>query len=58
MDTFPDPSELTNQQLVELIDALGQGDQETDYLRGVAQRKIEILRAELTQRSGGDDESS
>lgn len=56
MDSFPDPSELTDQQLVEFIDRLSHGEHETDYLRGVAERKVEILRAELVQRSGGSDD--
>ena len=56
MDSFPDPRELTDQQLLELIDRLSRGDEETDYLRGVAERKVKILRAELIQRSGRSDD--
>ena len=56
MDTFPDPRELTDQQLVEFIDRLSRGDQETDYLRAVAARKVKILRAEVIERSGRSDD--
>jgi RsiG-like len=59
MDSFPDPRTLTDQKLVELIDALTRDNQETEYLRGVAERKVQVLRAELARRSGreGDDGS-
>lgn len=56
MDSFPDPRELTDQQLVELVDRLSHGDEETDYLRGVAEQKVKILRAELIKRSGRSDD--
>ncbi len=49
---------MTNHQLVELIDALTNDGQTTEYLRGVAERKVRILRAELARRSGGDDQPS
>ena len=59
MDSFPDPRGLTDQQLLELIDRLSRGDEQTDYLRGVAERKVKILRAELIHRSGlSDDDPS
>jgi hypothetical protein len=55
VDSFPDPRTLTDQELVELIDVLTRDKQETDYLRGVAQRKVAILRDELIRRSGSGD---
>jgi hypothetical protein len=57
LDSFPDPRTLSDEQLVDLIDELTREDQGTEYLRGVAQRKVQILRAELRRRSGsaGDD---
>jgi hypothetical protein len=39
VDFFPDPRELTDSQLVELIDELTRDEPETEYLRGVADRK-------------------
>jgi hypothetical protein len=56
VDSFPDPRAMTDQQLLDLINVLTDEEQETEYLRGVAQRKVLILRAELTRRSGGDDQ--
>lgn len=50
MDTFPDPHELTNEQLRDLIDQLAGADHDSEYLRGVARRKIEVLQAELDRR--------
>ena len=46
---------MTPRELVELIDALTDEEQETEYLRGVSERKVLILRAELARRSGDDD---
>jgi hypothetical protein len=48
---------MTDHQLVELIDVLTNEEQETQYLRGVAGRKVLILRAELARRSSGDDQA-
>jgi len=56
LDSFPDPHELTDQQLVDLIDVLAHEDHATEYRRGVAQRKVELLRAELTRRFGSPDD--
>jgi hypothetical protein len=47
---------MTDRQLIEVIDVLSYEEQETEYLRGVAERKVLILRAELARRSGGDDQ--
>jgi hypothetical protein len=47
---------LTDQQLVDLIDVLAGEKQETDYLRGVAERKVRVLRAELARRSDSADD--
>ena len=51
VDSFPDPRALPDQQLVELIHVLTRDEQQTEYLRGVAARKVLLLRAELTRRS-------
>lgn len=57
VDGFPDPREMTDHQLVDLIDALTRDDQDSEYLRGVAERKVLILRDELARRFGGDDQA-
>ena len=49
---------MTDQQLVELIDVLTHEEQESEYLRDVAERKVVILGAELARRSGEDDRTS
>jgi hypothetical protein len=49
---------LTEQQLVELIDVLSHEEEDTEYLRGVARRKVLVLRAELARRSDGVDDPS
>jgi hypothetical protein len=46
---------MTDHQLVELIDRLTYDEPETEYLRGVSERKVLILHAELVRRSEGDD---
>lgn len=51
MDSFPDPRMLTDQQLVELIEVLTRQEQSTEYLRGVARRKVRVLKGELARRS-------
>ncbi len=56
VDSVPDPRILTDQQLVELIDVLTHDEQESEYLRDVTERKVQILRAELTRRSGSADD--
>ncbi len=56
VDSVPDPREMTDHQLVELINVLTDEEQETEYLRTVAERKVLILRDELTRRSAGDDQ--
>ena len=58
MDSFPDPRTLTDQELVDLIDALSHEEQQTDYLGVVAQRKVTVLREELARRSGSADDAS
>ena len=58
MDSFPDPRELTDDQLVKLIGALTRAEPETEYLRGVARRKVEILRTELIRRSDSAEDDS
>lgn len=50
MDTFPDPHELTDGQLRDVIDQLTRADHDSEYLRGLARRKIELLQAELDRR--------
>jgi hypothetical protein len=47
---------MTDHQLVEFIDVLTHEEQESEYLRGVAERKVLILRAELARRAGGNDQ--
>jgi hypothetical protein len=56
LDSFPDPHTLSDEQLAELIDVLTRDDQENEHLRGVTQRKVQILRAELIRRSGRTDD--
>lgn len=56
VDSFPDPRSLTDQQLVELIHVLTRDEQGTEYLRGIAERKVRLLRAELTRRSAIADD--
>ncbi|MGZ4285467.1 MAG: hypothetical protein ACXVHB_14930 [Solirubrobacteraceae bacterium] len=47
---------MSDEQLVDLIDELTTQDQETAYLRDVAERKVVVLRAELTRRSSSADD--
>jgi hypothetical protein len=54
VDSFPDPDAMTDHQLVKFIDVLTHEEQESEYLRGVAERKVLILRAELARRAGDD----
>jgi hypothetical protein len=49
---------MTDHQLVELIDFLTLEEQKSEYLRGVVERKVLILRAELARRSDGADQAS
>jgi anti-sigma-K factor RsiG len=56
VDSFPDPRKLSKQELAELIDVLTRDEQETEYLRGVARRKVRLFRAELARRSGSADD--
>jgi hypothetical protein len=56
VDSFPDTRTLTDQELVQLIDVLTDEEQESEYLRGVAQRKVRLLRGELARRSGSADD--
>ena len=55
-ETFPDLSNLTDQELKSLIAQLSEEEQEVSYRRRLLHGKIDILRAELVARlqtSGG-----
>jgi hypothetical protein len=59
-ETFPDLSNLTDQELKDLIQQLGDEEHEVSYRRRLLHGKIDILRAELVNRlrgrhAGGED---
>lgn len=60
MESFPDPSSLTDDELRALITELAAQKSESDYMRRVALGKIEVIRTELRSRgenAGGSDPS-
>ena len=59
-ETFPDLSNLTDQELKDLIAQLSDEEHEVSYRRRLLHGKIDILRAELVNRlrgrhAGGED---
>jgi hypothetical protein len=50
MDTFPDLGSLGDQELKDLIKQLSDEEQDISYQRRILHGKIDILRAELTNR--------
>ena len=60
METFPDVSSMSDDELRELIDSLTEEEREVSYRRRLLHGKIDLMRAELVnrlkaKREGGAD---